>query len=605
MGDRCYDVSLGAFPSDSASIFRIFAPNALQLKIRHGRSALRLSETIVAEEIDEGLWEGTAQLDLRGHFYSIAIEPKCKFGIGEEEFSHILDPYGLACYDSTATAIAVDRDSLPRAVPRGGPSLCDLVIVEGHLRDLLGLSGSTGATYGNFCRWLNSDGNYLSSLGANAIELQPLQEFDGEDGAYHWGYMPVNYFSPTRNYASDRGHGSQIFEFAELVRQCHGRSMSLIMDVVYNHVGYPNGLRMLGGDYFFRLDGGGSLSNCSGCGNDLRTEAPMCRKLILDSLEHMLTVYGVDGFRFDLAELIDVETRAAIEERIRRLKPNAILIAEPWSFRGHCAMDLRETSWSFWNDDFRDSIRRYVLGESSGEALRYFIGGCTSHLARIPQQSINYGASHDDLCWIDSIAEKGPVGGEDPTALDVARTKLFMAILFSCLGVPMVAQGQDFLHSKGGNRNSYLRGDLNELRTERLEKFHAMHRHVAQWIRFRLSDRGRLMRLSVAPSPTFFSYFAAENSSAATAILFNGDHSEGDGNLLLLVNPDGAAVNFELSNLRGRETFRPIASGEKFFTAADQFGARLGQRHAIGAVDCELWLSDQPPSSCDSTCSAA
>ncbi|MDR2667901.1 MAG: hypothetical protein LBB38_02590 [Puniceicoccales bacterium] len=591
MGELCYDIPLGAFPSESGSLFRVFAPNALRLEIHWGSGPNSLGESIAAEEIANGLWEARSEGDLRGCFYGIAIEPRNKFSIPEKEFSNILDPYALACYDSVGTAIAVDRSTLPIAKPHRAPSLCDSVILEGHLRDLLGLAqcGSCGANYVEFSRWLESDGNYLKSLGINALELQPLQEFDGPDGAYHWGYMPVNYFSPTHRHGTNVEKASQIAEFAELVNSCHGNSMALILDVVYNHVGNPNALRMLGGDYFFRTCADGTLSNCSGCGNDLRTEAPMARKLILDSLEHLLCTYGVDGFRFDLAELIDGETRCAIEERVRRLRPDAILIGEPWSFRGHCAMDMRETSWSFWNDDFRDSVRRYVTGQSNGGALHYFAAGCTSHLTRIPQQSINYCASHDDHCWIDSITENGSRDGELPTELDIDRSKVLMAILFTCLGVPMLAQGQDFLHSKRGNGNTYLRGDLNSLSQARLEKFADLHRQTANWIKFRLSDGGKLLRLPNAPSRSFFQYFAAENSTAATAILYNGDNSEGERRLIFLVNPGQNSVTFNLSGLAERDSFHQIASGEKFFTG--DCANKLHSRHSIDAVDCELWAS--------------
>ncbi|MDR0340593.1 MAG: hypothetical protein LBH53_03505 [Puniceicoccales bacterium] len=585
-----YDVPLGAFSGQGGSQFRVFAPNALRLSIRYGNGPVELDGILPAKEIDEGLWEAMTNQDLRNCCYAIALEPKNRFGYPEDAFAQILDPYGLACCGPGGPAIAVDRNALPRAEPASGlPPLKNLVILEGHLRDLLGLSScDERATYGAFSHWLEKEDNYLSSLGINALELQPLQEMEGEErDSYRWGYMPVNYFSPTWIYSSSLTHGSQIEEFAELIGTCHRCSLAFILDVVYNHVGHPNALRLLGGDYFFRTCTDGSLSNCSGCGNDLRTEAPMARRLILDSLEHLLAVYGVDGFRFDLAELIDGETRRAIEERVRQIRPNAVLIAEPWSFRGHCAYGLRESSWSCWNDDFRDSIRRYVLGQSGRDALHYFAAGCTDHLTRIPLQSINYTASHDDFCWVDGITENAGHDGREPTEKDIRRSRLMFAILFTCLGVPMLAEGQDFLHSKDGCENTYLNGEKNALGPERLAAFRDLHRLVADWIRFRLSEAGRPLRLPTAPAEGYFRYFPATDSPSATAILYNADGYEEGGRLLFLINPEDSHIYFDLSRLQERGAFRLITDGEQFFLTERM--ERLGERHPLKHISCQLW----------------
>ncbi|MDR2664423.1 MAG: hypothetical protein LBB14_02765 [Puniceicoccales bacterium] len=594
-GELYYDVPLGAFPGEGGTLFRIFAPNAFQLSIRFGSGPGGPDGTLSAREIAEGLWEAATDRDLRNFSYAIAIEPKNRFAFSASDFAQILDPYGLACRGAGGPAIAVDRNALPRAEVAHGPApLGDLVLLEGHLRDLLGLSSSGGrATYGAFSRWLEEKNNYLLSLGINALELQPLQEMEGTDGdSYRWGYMPTNYFSPTWIYASNRADGSQIGEFAELIRSCHRRSLAFVLDVVYNHVGNPNALRLLGGDYYFRTCADGSLSNCSGCGNDLRTEAPMARRLILDSLEHLISTYGVDGFRFDLAELIDGETRRAIEERVRRIRPDAILIAEPWSFRGHCAYDMRESSWSCWNDDFRDSIRRYVLGQSGRDALHYFAAGCTGHLTRIALQSVNYTASHDDFCWIDGITENARRDGTEPTERDIRRSRLMFAILFTCLGVPMVAEGQDFLHSKGGQCNTYEDGERNLLRPERLVQFRDLHRQVAGWIRFRISEAGRPLRLPMAPPEGFFRYFPARDSSSATAILYNADGAGEGGRLLFLINPEEREVFFDLSGLPERGIFRLVTDGEHF---VDADGAeRIGDGRRLGPIGCELWASATP-----------
>jgi pullulanase/glycogen debranching enzyme len=485
----------------------------------------------------------------------------------------------------------MDGGLLHKRLPLHSPHpMEDLVILEGHLRDLLGLQGKSskfGATYTCFSQWLASPNCYLLQLGINALELQPLQEFDSHDDTeYHWGYMPVNYFSPTRSYATAKEKGTHIAEFAALVDECHRQDMDFILDVVYNHVGEPNHLRMLGGNYFFRLNGDGTLSNGSGCGNDFATESPMGRRLILDSLRHLVCVYDVDGFRFDLAELIDFQTICAIEKELRAIKPNIHLIAEPWSFHGHNALALKPTSWSYWNDDFREFTRRYVTDTGNRDGLKYFIGGCTSHLTRTPIQSINYTESHDDRVWIDNISETHQRDGQYPRPNDITRTYLMFAILFACLGVPMVGEGQDFLRSKRGISNSYRDGEINQLSRERLEEFHDLHRYVSQWIRFRLSKRGELLRHREAPSSSFFQFFDGDPSLSAVAVVYNADHSRGRERLLFLVNPDMHTVTFDLSAL-SLENGKLICDGKKFY--GDLSMQKLRAKHSLGAISCQFW----------------
>ncbi|MDR2341226.1 MAG: hypothetical protein LBD72_02780 [Puniceicoccales bacterium] len=596
--DLCHDDPLGAFPSPAGTLFRVFAPNARELSIRHGP---QLENSLQAREVKEGLWEAQVDQNLDWIPYAIQVVPKNEFSISPEDYAHILDPYALAAWSARGPGIVIDRNRLSKPAERHAPiPMEDLIILEGHLRDLLGLyeEKHDRPTYEIFRRWLTDPGSYLHKLGTNALELQPLQEFDSlEDAEYHWGYMPVNYFAPTRSYAMNKATGSQIADLAAVVRACHDRGIQFILDVVYNHVGEPNHLRMLGGDYFFRTNANGTLTNFSGCGNDLRTEAPMARRLILDSLKHWVQIYDVDGFRFDLAELIDAETLKCIETELRAIKEGVYLIAEPWSFRGHCALKLKPTTWSYWNDDFRDSIRRYVLDTGNRDALRYFLGGCTSHLTRVPTQSINYTASHDDRVWIDGITETYMQDGRFPRPNDLQRTRLMFAILFMSLGVPMLTEGQDFLRSKGGASNTYRDGETNRLSLKRLEQFQYLHAYVSQWIRFRLSPAGTLLRQSEAPEKGFFQFFQTDNSESALGALYNANLSHGPQRLLFFVNPDLHTVHFPLADV-APDSFRLVVDGNQFYEKNSL--QRLADSHPLGPLSCQLWISDTtkdaPPS---------
>ena len=251
-------------------------------------------------------------------------------------------------------------------------------------------------------KWVESPEFHLARLGVNAVELQPVQEFDNATPEeYHWGYMPVNWFAPASSYALAPERASQIRELQDLVAAFHRRGLAVLLDVVYNHVGVPAHLWRIDKLYYFEQDRAGNLSNWSGCGNDLRARAAMARRLIIDSLTHLIEVYGVDGFRFDLGELLGVEVLRDIELALKRVKPDVVLIAEPWSFRGHIAQELRSTGFASWNDGYRDFLHEYVRGRGTPEKFEYFVKGSPGSFAAWPAQTVNYTESHDDKTWID------------------------------------------------------------------------------------------------------------------------------------------------------------------------------------------------------------
>ena len=276
----------------------------------------------------------------------------------------------------------------------------------------------------------------------------------------------------------------------------------MIIDVVYNHVGEPNHLLFIDKYYYFHLNNGNDLMNWSGCGNDLRCDTPMGRRLIIDSLKHLVEAYDVDGFRFDLAELIGIEVLRDIEVELKDVKPSLILIAEPWSFRGHIQEELKETGFASWNDGYRECIAEYIKGEGNQEILRHFVSGSPG-TTRFAAQTINYTESHDDHCWLDRITERPKGDGSDPTLLDRRRTHLMASLLFASLGVPMLAQGQDFLRSKRGIENTYQRGDINALDYNRRYVYSGTHGYFRDWIHFRRSDLGKALRFDGAQRESY------------------------------------------------------------------------------------------------------
>nr|VFK58341.1 MAG: Pullulanase/glycogen debranching enzyme [Candidatus Kentron sp. TUN] len=634
------DRPLGAIIEKGKTTFSLFAPRAGRVTVTFFKD-LETPELKVHELVraDDGVWETTYGRSLHGWYYYFQVySPEDNIpeagemntsengsgegnapevdGVqsgadnGETDFCDvppfkILDPYALAAVGPSGPGIVWDRKKIkwPASKTAKGkgfttPPWSDLVIVEAHIRDLLkkapiALEHEERLGFTGLEKWIRGKGSYLKSLGANAVELLPLQEigdhYAKED--YHWGYMPVNYFAPDSSYARHPERGSQIEEFQSLVRTLHQEGFAVLMDVVYNHVGNPNPLYLIDSEYYFHLDEVGCLTNWSGCGNDVRCEAPMARRLIIDSLRHFIECYDVDGFRFDLAHLIGLDTLKEIESALKEIKPSVILIAEPWSFRGHMALELKDTGYASWNDGYREFVYKFLIGEGNQEGLHYFMGGSTKHLTVRPTQTVNYVESHDDRCWIDKITENPEYQGDHPTIVDRRRTHLACAIIMSSLGIPMISAGQDGLRTKKGIDNSYREGDINAIDYQRFVEYAGTHDYFRKWIRFRLSERGKVFRLGTAPSDSFFRYFGAEHRSSATAIQYNADKSHGPTGLLFAVNPHRAAMHVHIGGELDLSRWKQIADHERF----EERGLRTmcfsfeGGILTLPPLSCGLW----------------
>ncbi len=599
-------LELGALIRSGHTIFRLFAPRAraVTLYVAQELSALDKARQFALQRRADGdgasgVWETTLDQDLHGWFYWYSVDGRPEAGF--EPMERVLDPYALAAVDRDGPGIVIDRGRIGRGDRfHHTPAWQDLVIAEGHVRDLVAnapikLRDDERLGFAGLKAWVESPDFYLSRLGVNAVELQPVHEFDNiSRGEYHWGYMTDNYFAPESSYASAPERASGIREFQQLVAAFHRRGMAVILDVVFNHVGVPTHLARIDRLYYFEHDSNGALTNWSGCGNDLRTRSAMVRRLILDSCIHYIEAYGVDGFRFDLAELVGIEALREIEVALKRVKPGVILIAEPWSYRGHIAGVLRDTGWASWNDGFRDFVRDYVRGDGDGQRMEYFLRGSPWYFAKWPAQTVNYTESHDDRTWIDRITENPHFDGQTPTDNDRRRTHLMAALLFMSIGIPMVSAGQDFMRTKRGMSNTYLRGDLNGLDYHRLYRNIGTHAYFAEWIAFRRSDAGRLLRQWARPSETFFRFFRARNSPAI-AVLYNADLSQGPERLLFAVNPrtEDVTVTIGADVAGGEGAWKPVADHERFHRS-DFHGTalRVEPELFLPALGCGLWVSE-------------
>lgn len=566
------DLPLGAITGKEGTTFRLFAPRARSVHLAYGRRADQADVILVTMSCVDGVtWEVAIPENLSGTYYTFRVDGEnCDGSTGFDTIFDILDPYAKACVGSFGPGIVVAPDRVKKVErPFQAPPLQDLVILEGHARDLIArapieLTDKERDGFTGLRKWIESECSYLRELGVNAIELLPVQQIgDFINQGYHWGYMPVNYFSPESSYALCPEQGSQIEEFAGLVRTCHKHGLTVILDVVYNHVGEPYHLSYIDKHYYFQHGEDGSMLNWSGCGNDLRCDTPMARRLIIESLKYFIEIYDVDGFRFDLAELVGVEVLREIEVELKKIKSSVILIAEPWSFRGHIQKELSYTGFSAWNDGFRESITQYVCGKGTVEDIRYYLSGSPDS-SRFIAQTINYTESHDDHCWIDRITECNERNGSSPTWLDQRRTNLMASLMFVSLGVPMLAQGQDFMRSKYGLTNTYQHGDVNALDYERRLIHSGTQAYFRDWILFRLSKSGKALRYEGALKEGYLRFYTTDGSSAI-AVVFNADLSVEAPRLIYAINPHPESIEIaldfndfgELKQISDHERFDP------------------------------------------------
>ncbi len=560
------DKALGAIVENGVTTFRLFAPRAKWVKLGLAKGGSRENiDWILMSPSEDYVWETTIRENLEGAYYWFRLDgPDGESSAFDKDF-RILDPYAKACLGREGPGVVVNDKRFPPIKPFKPPAWQDLVILEAHTRDLVAgardIQGPLG--FKDLRESVDSRDFYPATLGINALELQPIQENDSQSPEeYHWGYMTANYFSPASSYASDPASVTQIQEFRDLVASIHKRNMAVIIDVVYNHVGKPAHLLFVDKRYYFHLEPNGGLTNWSGCGNDFRCDTPMGRRLIIDSLKRFVEFYGVDGFRFDLADLVGKDTLVEIEKALKAIRPDIILIAEPWSFRGHIGRELKDTGYASWNDGYRESVKSYVLGNLGSDDLFHFLSGSPDDYASWPAQTVNYTESHDDRACIDVITERAHFNGSHPTLVDIRRAHMIFAIMMVSIGIPMLHAGQDFLHSKGGVNNTYQRGDLNALNFRRRAEFGTSSHYVASWIAFRRSELGQLLRHYNRATGGFFARLKVAGGNALV-VVFNADNSLGPSQLLFAVNPGFEELGLPLGNWQG--SWRQLADHDRFW----------------------------------------
>ena len=446
----------------------------------------------------KGTWLLKVGENLQGMFYTYQVL------IGDQ-WNEAVDPYAAAVGVNGDRAYILDMASTdPKHWTEDKPPLpspLDAVIYELHVRDYT-IHPDSGVKHRGKFKGLAETGtrgpggirtglDHIVELGATHVELLPIYDFATEsvdetrlhEPQYNWGYDPKNYNAPEGSYSTDPYVPEvRIRELKQLIQTFHDQGLRVIMDVVYNHVydGYLINFTKLVPGYYLRYTKDGKFSNGSGCGNDTASERPMMRKFIVESVLHWVKEYRVDGFRFDLMGLLDVETMNEIRTRLDEIDPSIITIGEGWVMNTELDEKKRANQQqaammpriAHFNDGFRDAVKgdifhfEYKGFVSGGSGLLHkvkqgIVGGIpyskdVKAFASEPDQCVNYVECHDNHTLWDKIM-LSTKGENDATRRDMHR--LSSAMILTSQGIPFLHAGQEYYRSKNGVENSYNASD--------------------------------------------------------------------------------------------------------------------------------------------------
>ena len=491
------------------STFRVWSPTAEEVKLLLFDNGSEGSAYDMKDmkRSEKGTWLVAIDKDLKGKFYTFQTKINGKWmnetpGMWAKAVG-VNGLRGAVINMAETNPVGWEHD---RHVLTENPT--DAVIYEIHMRDFSVAPNSGMKNKGKFLAFTekgtkNSFGqstgiDHLKELGITHVHILPSFDFASIDetklnqNKYNWGYDPKNYNAPEGSYSTDPYDPTKrIKEFKEMVQSLHKAGIGVVMDVVYNHTfsGEDSYLNQLVPGYFYRFNPDGSWSNASGCGNETASERAMMRNYMVQSVVYWAKEYHVDGFRFDLMGVHDIETMNAIREAINKISPKMIIYGEGWTGGNSPYPEEKRAvkknvsklnGIAVFSDDIRDALRGnwtnnlpgFVEGRDSLEnAVKFGIEGATrfpeidykklihsdAPYATSPTQVINYVSCHDDMCLSDFLRSRKPVGATDADLLKF--DKLAQTIVFTSQGIPFIFGGEEIFRDKKGVHNSYQSPD--------------------------------------------------------------------------------------------------------------------------------------------------
>jgi len=465
-----YDGVLGVIYTKKHTTFKVFSPVAKEMFVV-------IDDIKHQMEYENPIWKIKLEGDFldKKYYYLVRIN---------NTFERVIDPYAKAGTDQYSVVINVRNTNKQTSDFLPFKNHEEAIIYEAHIRDLT--YNLTVLEKKNYLGLINPSKelkkpvlNYIKDLGMTHIQLLPIQDFyevdiNDKDKQYNWGYNPKQYFTLSSWYSSKpNDHYEKINEFKKVVDYAHSINLGVNIDVVYNHV-YERGLfpydKLVPG-YFYRHDKNYQPTNSSFVGNDVETTNYMVRKLIIDSLVYLTKTFKIDGYRFDLMGLMDIETMLKIEKELKKINPRIMLYGEGWNMDNALEPSLRSNmnnnklfkSYAHFNDQYRNIMR----GEQYNKNERGYLSGNNKHIKRVPdllkgsknmfktiKQTINYVECHDNHTLNDQMI----LAGVDKKDIKIYQDFANHVIAIS-KGIAFYHAGQELYREKDLINDSYNKPD--------------------------------------------------------------------------------------------------------------------------------------------------
>lgn len=513
---------LGFIYSPESTSFRLWSPAAQEVKLNiyssgHGDN---LEITHAMKRDKSGTWTYQFNGNLKDKYYTYQVMQN---GTWLQEKPDI---YAVAVGVNGQRSMIVDLDETDpedwntdeRPILS---SYTDIIIYELQIRDMTIHPSSGSSAPGKYKglvetgtkspKGLSTGIDHIKELGVTHVHLLPtfdhrsIDETRLDEPQYNWGYDPLNYNVPEGSFSTNPFDGKvRIQEFKEMVQAFHQKGIRVILDVVYNHTGQTedSNFNQLVPLYYYRQNEAGGFSDASACGNETASERAMMRKYIVESVQYWVKEYHLDGFRFDLMGIHDIETMNEVSAAVRAIDPSIFVYGEGWTAgtsplpteqQALKANTYKMEKVAAFSDDLRDGLKGSVFRhEERGfvskqvglkESIKFGIVASTQHpqvnyevvnysnapWASEPSQTINYVSCHDNHTLWDKLTISNPEATEEEL---IQMHQLAETIVLTSQGVPFIHAGMEFLRTKQGVENSFESPDeINQIDWTRKEKY--------------------------------------------------------------------------------------------------------------------------------------
>lgn len=527
---------LGAVYTKEKTVFKVWSPLAskVNLLIYENGDKGDAIEKIAMNKIEKGIWTTEIKRDAKNKYYTYEVAIN---GLTDEA----VDPYAKAVGVNGNRGMVVDLlETNPgeweqdNRIQLNSPT--DAILYELHVRDVSISDNSGVINKGKFLGLTEENTRspqgektaleHIKELGVTHVHLLPSYDFcsvdeeKNDEKQYNWGYDPQNYNVPEGSYSTDPYDGRvRIKEFKEMVKALHSNGIGVILDVVYNHTGLTENslFNKIMPNYYYRQNSEGGFSDGAACVNETASDRSMFRKYMVDSVVYWAKEYHLDGFRFDLMGLHDIDTMNEIRKELDKIDSSIIMYGEGWTAADTPLPEekralkknvskLHERIAAF-NDDIRDGIKGHVFykeeagfvngKEGMEESVKFGTVAAISHpqvdyskviyskgnWAKEPTQTINYVSAHDNFTLWDKLAETNP---QDSEEIRIKMDMLSNAIVLTAQGIPFIHAGEEFLRTKFGNENSFKSPDsINQLDWEKKHRYKAVFEYYKGLISLR------------------------------------------------------------------------------------------------------------------------